>query len=78
MDLNPFFQDWLTRPRVRSHPIESVWALVKKHIRDRAPRTGPALRRAARAARHVVTPTIAVSTSPMLGTATQVGIGING
>jgi len=38
------------------NPIEPVWALVKKRIRDHAPRTGWALRRVARAARHVVTP----------------------
>jgi transposase len=36
------------------NPIEAVWALVKKYIRTRAPRTATALRRAARAARHVV------------------------
>ena len=38
------------------NPIERVWGVVKKRIRDHAPRTGPALRRVARAARHVVTP----------------------
>jgi transposase len=38
------------------NPIEPVWSLVKKHIRAYAPRTGPALRRVARAARYVVTP----------------------
>jgi transposase len=38
------------------NPIEPVWSLVKKHIRAHAPRTGTALRRVARAARHVVTP----------------------
>ena len=38
------------------NPIEPVWGLVKKRIRDHAPRTGPAFRRVARAARHVVTP----------------------
>jgi hypothetical protein len=36
--------------------IESVWALVKKDIELFAPRTAPALRRVARAARHVVRP----------------------
>jgi transposase len=36
------------------NPIEAVWALVKKYIRTVAPRTAAALRRAARAARHVV------------------------
>ncbi len=38
------------------NPIEPVWALVKKRIRDYAPRTGTALRQVARAARHAVTP----------------------
>ena len=38
------------------NPIEPAWSLVKRRIRDYAPRTGPALRRVARAARHVVTP----------------------
>jgi transposase len=38
------------------NPIEPAWALVKKRIRDYAPRTGADLRRVARAARHVVTP----------------------
>jgi transposase len=37
-------------------PIEPAWGLVKRRIRDYAPRTGGALRRVARAARHVVTP----------------------
>jgi transposase len=37
-------------------PIEPVWALVKKRIRDYAPRTGAASRRVARAARYAVTP----------------------
>ena len=36
------------------NPIESAWALVKKHIRTCAPRHGAALRRVARAARYVV------------------------
>jgi transposase len=36
------------------NPIEAVWALVKKYIRTFAPRTAATLRRAARAARHVV------------------------
>lgn len=36
------------------NPIESAWALVKKQIRAFAPRTAAALRRIARAARHVV------------------------
>lgn len=35
------------------NPIEPVWSLVKKRIRDYAPRTGTALRRAAR---HAATP----------------------
>jgi transposase len=34
--------------------IEAVWGLVKKYIRTFAPRTAATLRRAARAARHVV------------------------
>jgi len=38
------------------NPIEPAWALVKRRIRDGAPRTGAALRRVARSARHVVTP----------------------
>jgi transposase len=38
------------------NPIEPVWGLVKKRIRDYAPRTGAELRRVARAARHAVTP----------------------
>lgn len=38
------------------NPIEPVWALVKKDIRRFAPRTGTALRRVARAARHAVRP----------------------
>lgn len=38
------------------NPIEPAWSLVKRRIRDYAPRTGPALRRVARAARHVLTP----------------------
>ncbi len=38
------------------NPIEPVWSLVKKRIRDYAPRTGAELRRVARAARHAVTP----------------------
>jgi transposase len=38
------------------NPIEPVWSLVKKRIRDYAPRTGAALRQIARAARHAVTP----------------------
>jgi transposase len=38
------------------NPIEPAWSLVKRRIRDRAPRTGAALRRVARTARHVVTP----------------------
>jgi transposase len=38
------------------NPIEPVWSLVKKRIRDYAPRTGHALRQVARAARHAVTP----------------------
>jgi transposase len=36
------------------NPIESAWALVKKRIRTQAPRHADALRRVARAARHVV------------------------
>jgi transposase len=38
------------------NPIEPVWSLVKQRIRAYAPRTACALRRVARAARHVVTP----------------------
>lgn len=38
------------------NPIEPAWSLVTRRIRDGAPRTGPALRRVARAARYAVTP----------------------
>jgi transposase len=38
------------------NPIEPVWSLVKKRIRDYAPRTRETLRRVAGAARHAVTP----------------------
>ncbi|MEO8677715.1 MAG: transposase [Vicinamibacterales bacterium] len=38
------------------NPIESAWGLVKKRVRSLAPRTAVALRRVARAARHVVRP----------------------
>lgn len=38
------------------NPIEPAWALVKKRIRTHAPRHATALRRVARAARHVVRP----------------------
>ena len=38
------------------NPIEPAWGLVKKRIRALAPRTAVALRRVARAARHVVRP----------------------
>jgi transposase len=38
------------------NPIEPAWSLVKKRIRHHAPRSAVALRRVARAARHVVTP----------------------
>lgn len=38
------------------NPIESAWGLVKKRIRTHAPRQAGALRRVARAARHVVRP----------------------
>jgi transposase len=38
------------------NPIEAAWGLVKKRLRAFAPRTAPALRQMARAARHVVTP----------------------
>ena len=38
------------------NPIEPAWRLVKRQIRDYAPRTGPALRRVARAGRYAVTP----------------------
>lgn len=38
------------------NPIESAWGLVKKRIRRQAPRHAAALRRVARAARHVVRP----------------------
>lgn len=37
-------------------PIEPAWGLFKRRIRDAAPRHREALRRVARAARHVVTP----------------------
>ena len=38
------------------NPIEPAWSLVKRHIRAYAPRSGPALRRVAHAARYTVTP----------------------
>jgi transposase len=38
------------------NPIEAAWGLIKKRIRTHAPRTAPALRRTAAAARHVVRP----------------------
>lgn len=38
------------------NPIESAWALMKKHMKAVAPRHAAALRRVARAARHVVRP----------------------
>jgi transposase len=38
------------------NPIEPAWGLVKRRIRDAAPRTGRALRRVARSARYVVRP----------------------
>jgi putative transposase len=38
------------------NPVESAWALVKKHIKTCAPRTGAALRRVARAGRYAVRP----------------------
>jgi transposase len=38
------------------NPIESAWGLVKKRIRDGAPRTGTTLRRVVRHARYAVTP----------------------
>jgi transposase len=38
------------------NPIESGWGLIKKRIRAYAPRTAPALRRTAVAARHAVRP----------------------
>ncbi len=38
------------------NPIEPAWGLVKRRIRRHAPRTAAALRRVARAARHVVRP----------------------
>ena len=38
------------------NPIEAAWGLVKQRIRQHAPRTAIALRRVARAARHVVRP----------------------
>jgi transposase len=37
------------------NPIEPAWSLVKRHIRECAPRTAPALRRVARAGRYAVT-----------------------
>jgi transposase len=36
------------------NPIEAAWGLIKKRIRTHGPRTAGALRRVARAARHVV------------------------
>ncbi len=39
------------------NPIEPCWAIAKKHIRFIAPRSKAALRKAARAGRHRVTPT---------------------
>lgn len=36
------------------NPIEAAWGLVKKRIRTCAPRSAPALRRVAQAARHAV------------------------
>jgi transposase len=38
------------------NPIESAWALVKKHIKTCAPREALALRRVARAGRYAVRP----------------------
>jgi transposase len=38
------------------NPIESAWALVKKHIKTCGPRHAAALRRVARAGRHAVRP----------------------
>jgi len=38
------------------NPIEPAWGLIKKRIRTHGPRTAGALRRIARAARHVVRP----------------------
>jgi transposase len=38
------------------NPIEPAWALVKKRIRTYAPRHAQALRRVARASRHVIRP----------------------
>ena len=38
------------------NPIEAAWGLIKKRIRTHGPRTAGALRRVARAARHVVRP----------------------
>ncbi len=38
------------------NPIEAAWGLIKKRIRKYGPRTATALRRTARAARHVVRP----------------------
>jgi transposase len=38
------------------NPIEAAWGVIKKRIRALAPRTASALRRVARAARHVITP----------------------
>jgi transposase len=58
------------------NPIESAWALVKKHIRTCAPRHAAALRRVARAARHVVRPHHCVRWLLMPGTAIQVLSGI--
>lgn len=38
------------------NPIESGWGLIKKRMRSAAPRSGPALRRAAHKARRAVLP----------------------
>jgi transposase len=50
------------------NPIESAWALVKKHIKACAPRTADALRRVARAGRHAVRSHHCAIGSPMPGT----------
>ena len=58
------------------NPIEPAWGLVKRRIRDHAPRRGTAWGRVARTARHVVTPYHCRQSSPMLGSANEVGTGI--
>jgi hypothetical protein len=60
------------------NPIEPAWSLVKRRIRDDAPRTREALRRVAGRARYVVHRITAANISRMLGTSIQVHAGIRG